>query len=383
MSFNIRKALCAISFVFTCVTCLSLHADEATEALAALEEHLLTLHQGAIMPKAERELRLLMSEEKQLGKKLDVAQKGWQAAQLEQQKRQLHKKELQRQHRNVNAQVASAKTARDNNRLVSIINEIDHQIRELDGDQEFTQAIESARKEFVNAREAYVECILKARMAADAAQTSWRTLESSDKAKQLVADYAAATGKKISLAPSKAFASLVRSLEKLEQRVLTDSIALREGGGTFEVDAVLNGETTVSMVVDSGASLVCLSDRVARESGIQADPDAEVLTLQIADGSIVQARRVRIPSLRVGRFTQENVDAAILPPELTAAPLLLGMSYLGQYDFRLDSSEKTLTMTEVASSKAAAPSKRTRRESPRRKEPRPTSDEPDLDMKSQ
>jgi aspartyl protease family protein len=54
-----------------------------------------------------------------------------------------------------------------------------------------------------------------------------------------------------------------------------------------------------------------------------------------------------LPSVRVGKFSLENVECAVLGPEATRAEALLGMSFLGAFQFEIDSAAKKLTMVKV------------------------------------
>ena len=321
--------------------------ENATQ-IEALADAGLSVMKGTIMPPAEVELRKLMAEEKKLRREVDLAWKQWATVQQQDLENQALKKELLSQHRMINANLAQARSVRENNQWVAAIKEIEHQIKEVESNQEFAQKVDTARGGYAEAREKYVELVLAARKAADLAGEQWQAVMHDEAAKGAVQAYAKTAGKEVALGPSKSYAALLKGLAKLEKSVLSEEIELRrDGGNTFEVDAVLNGKQVLSMVVDSGASLVCLPYAEAQRAGIEAPQDAERLTLQIADGSIVQASRVRIPSVRVGKFSVENVDAAILPPQLSSAPALLGMSFLGQFEFRLDSDAGKLSLTKL------------------------------------
>ena len=53
------------------------------------------------------------------------------------------------------------------------------------------------------------------------------------------------------------------------------------------------------------------------------------------------------PRVRVGEFEAENVDAAVLDAVATDAEPLLGMSFLGNFKFEINTSAKTLKMLRV------------------------------------
>jgi predicted aspartyl protease len=63
---------------------------------------------------------------------------------------------------------------------------------------------------------------------------------------------------------------------------------------------------------------------------------------------VVEARLVIAKSVRVGKFAVENVECTVLPAELTNAPPLLGMTFLGNYNCRLNTEAGTMTLTKVS-----------------------------------
>jgi len=73
-------------------------------------------------------------------------------------------------------------------------------------------------------------------------------------------------------------------------------------------------------------------------------PDLELST---ADGRKILGYSVVLPKIRVGQFEATNVRAAILESAAAGAPPLLGMSFLSNFKFEIDSAEKSLTLLRV------------------------------------
>jgi predicted aspartyl protease len=69
--------------------------------------------------------------------------------------------------------------------------------------------------------------------------------------------------------------------------------------------------------------------------------------MQVADGRTVEGRLVFLKSVRVGGFEEQNVEAAVLPPELGDAEPLLGGSFLRNYAIRMNQAAGTLTLTKA------------------------------------
>jgi len=148
------------------------------------------------------------------------------------------------------------------------------------------------------------------------------------------------------------FSDAERRLVQLEDTVLSESIALRrEGGDSLWVPVVINGKHTKEMIVDSGSSMICLPRKIAKDCGIEVGSQHQQITLVLADGSRISAHEVPLDSVRVGKFTVENVVCAVLGEEAIEAEPLLGMSFLGQFKWELDSENKLLKMVKVEAGK--------------------------------
>ncbi len=131
--------------------------------------------------------------------------------------------------------------------------------------------------------------------------------------------------------------------------MISESIKLRNDGGSLWVDVSINGKKSEEFVVDSGASLISIPIRMATALGIEpkdSDPD---VTVSLADGSTVDGKRIKIGNVRVGKFVVEEVECVVLGPEAVAAPPLLGLSFLGQFKFEVDTSKSELKLVKVDS----------------------------------
>ncbi len=142
-------------------------------------------------------------------------------------------------------------------------------------------------------------------------------------------------------------AALDKRIAKIEQEVFSENITLDVQGGSLYVNVSVGNKTT-RMVVDSGATLVSLPATTAAELGIEVPADAKPMQLIMADGRTIGARSVTLARVRVGEFEAENVAAAVLDATAVGAEPLLGMSYLENFKFEIDSPGKTLKMLRVA-----------------------------------
>ncbi len=254
----------------------------------------------------------------------------------------------------LNAQLASINPndVASNNRLVGALRAMDGQmdlIQEQQTQKEEQQ--KTARAKTNTAREAYVQLIIDMRKRVDVILADYETHAALPEIQEFLAAIEKASGKKYDLGPSPQFKSNVTKLKGLEDTVLSDSIPLREEGRTFSLPVVLNGKHTHEMVLDSGASLISLPLKMAEEVGLNPSEKDQKILLTLADGRQIEGWKMRLASVRVGKFTVENVDCAVLGPEAVNAEPLLGMAFLGNFKFEIDASAKTLTMVKVAVTK--------------------------------
>lgn len=259
---------------------------------------------------------------------------------------------LRQQHVQLSAQLAALNPndVSTNNRLVGALNAIAGQHELLQEKQtSLDQQVKEARAKTNEAREAYLQFVLNSRQLADIVSAEYEKKSADPEVKAAVERFNKALGKQFTLAPSTGFQSNLRRLKAIEETVLSESIPLRDDGGrTFHVSVVVNGKHQQDMVLDSGASLISLPGPVAEKFGlIPTEKDPKIM-LQLADGREIEGRLMKIPSVRVGKFTVENVECAVLGAEAARAEPLLGMSFLGNFKFEVDASAKTLTMVRIA-----------------------------------
>jgi aspartyl protease family protein len=117
------------------------------------------------------------------------------------------------------------------------------------------------------------------------------------------------------------------------------SVVLQANGqGHFMAQGQINGGT-IQMLVDTGATMIALSEADAQRLGInyKAGQPGRVNT---ANGS-VPVYRVRLDTVKVGSIELNQVDAVVQQAGLPFA--LLGMSFLNRMEMRRDGEKMTLT----------------------------------------
>lgn len=121
-------------------------------------------------------------------------------------------------------------------------------------------------------------------------------------------------------------------------------ISLDKKYNSLYVDAVLNRRFRTKLILDTGCTDTQISADIARRLGIRPDQGQQV-SCQLADGRVVSGRAVNIREVRLGRASAKNVRAVVLDDNKMGQDTgLLGMSFLDNFIFRVDTEKKELVL---------------------------------------
>jgi aspartyl protease family protein len=105
-------------------------------------------------------------------------------------------------------------------------------------------------------------------------------------------------------------------------------VTLQAGpSGHYSAEVRING-TRIGMMVDTGATVVSLTQETARRLSIFPLPEAYTATMHTANG-VVYAAPVMLAEVRLGNISVRQVQAVVMPPKVLGTDLL-GMSFLGR-----------------------------------------------------
>jgi len=113
------------------------------------------------------------------------------------------------------------------------------------------------------------------------------------------------------------------------------------------VDALLNEKVKASLLLDTGASTILLSNETAKKLKIKTDKVAkDNVLVRLANGQKVEAKYVILDSVKLKDVEAKNVGAVVLSEtiEMQAHDGLLGMSFLNNFNFEIDTSNKRLIL---------------------------------------
>jgi aspartyl protease family protein len=116
-------------------------------------------------------------------------------------------------------------------------------------------------------------------------------------------------------------AAPVRNFSQITQDIEGNAL------GQYLTQAQINGRE-LHMIIDTGATLVSLTNEDASALGIRPAPSEFTIRLQTANG-LTTAARVWLPQVRIGAVEVHDVEALVMGPDASRISLL-GMSFLSR-----------------------------------------------------
>lgn len=324
-------------------------ADQA-EAEKYLAERGLTKVGGYFVLGDEPDLTKLMREADELKKKVFDAQRKVAAAEkVVEAKKKLIETYFQ-QRSQLRVRLAQNLPSAQHNQAVLMLSELGDRIVNLQQATKEEDDLRAAQTEENAATEKYVEHLMSVRKLLDRVAEKYADLAADPRVEDAIAQYNQGSTTPCKLGPGGVFTAADKRLKKMEDTVLSDSIPLRKGpGNLWMVSAMFSGKYAQELCIDTGASICCLPWKIAADVGARPTEQSPVVKLTLADGRVVEAQMVSIDSLRVGKFTVENVDLAVMPENLTEASPLLGQSFLKHFTFKIDTVNEKLIMSKIES----------------------------------
>ncbi len=261
-------------------------------------------------------------------------------------------RELNRNLRDINVQLANPTIAFNRRQtLVATNNALVSQLKELESQKDDAQKlVDQARSKLQELESTFVGEVLNARENLDKSVVELAQSIKDKNVKTALTVLSKEFGTPESVDVATLFKSLENRIEDLESSFVSEPIPLiDDGGNTRKIAVVVNGKPPIEMVLDSGASIILLPKAAAIQLGINIAADAQEITLQVADGRSIPGRLVLLESVRVGKFEVRDVEAAILDIEQDDNEPLLGMSFLGNFQFQVKAAENELWLSEVKS----------------------------------
>ena len=113
-------------------------------------------------------------------------------------------------------------------------------------------------------------------------------------------------------------------------------------GRNFHVDVLLNGRIKARLMLDTGASFITLSEKIGEKLGVIKNGFSAEMPFNTAGGEEWMPL-VALQTVSTGEAQSQLVEASI-GKQIKDIDGLLGMSFLGDYRFEIDRTNKLLTL---------------------------------------
>ncbi len=119
------------------------------------------------------------------------------------------------------------------------------------------------------------------------------------------------------------------------------------GEGHFIVEALINGNVKANLMVDTGATMVILSERLGERLGIKNKKDFPSMSFSTAGGKVESPLFV-LESLKIGEAEVFGLEASTNPNFKGNVDGLLGMSFLGEFKLEIDRENSKMLLKPTA-----------------------------------
>ena len=235
------------------------------------------------------------------------------------------------------------------NLLVAEHNQVVNQLNTLQEQQNKDQGQDQKLQlnaEVAQSREKYMQAVLDLRKSVDELTAKYDELAKNPEATKALEALSASTKSKQRLGPSAKIRDAIKLLEKAERSVQSETIELHRENGVFHVYSSL-GKVPTKMIFDTGASLTTISAKLASRIGLKLKTGDPTVQLTTADGTVVEAKRLVIPSVRVGKFTVQNVECAVMPAEKGDVDPLLGQTFFKHFKVEFSAEAGRLSLKKL------------------------------------
>ncbi len=114
-------------------------------------------------------------------------------------------------------------------------------------------------------------------------------------------------------------------------------------GSQLLVEARLNGRVSGTFLLDTGASYCVITPETARRLGLGRQDGEQAITLATPTGEI-EATMMTLRSVEVANARAGDVPTVIYPAVEEPLAGILGLSFLSQFEFSVDSRRKVLKL---------------------------------------
>lgn len=146
------------------------------------------------------------------------------------------------------------------------------------------------------------------------------------------------------LGPTPHFERQFKVLKNLYDKCKAERIDMEVINEMNWTDVNINSQKTSKMVVDIFKPYVSLPAAWIEGQGIEVTETHQRVNFKTTDGKTIQASLVKLKSVQIGSFFAKDVEAVILPPELTTEPPRIGLSYFKNFSAGVSTGKKPFLM---------------------------------------
>jgi len=140
-------------------------------------------------------------------------------------------------------------------------------------------------------------------------------------------------------------------LARAETTIVKEEISLEPDKSVFWVEAIINGNPPVKLVIDPAVNEIRMSEHFATAAGIKVDPIGVKEQVAMEDGHMLPARRMLLDSVQVGAAGAECVPCLVILDGFEGPPRL-GSNFLDRFTYQLDPDAGNLILSLVDMTRA-------------------------------
>lgn len=243
--------------------------------------------------------------------------------------------------------------AADVNKLANLVNTYLPQVVDLDSPEEIP-TFKKLFLEMIDHRNKLLLTVLAIRPHVDQLETYYAKI-AEDKE---VGEALKTLGPQWKLGPAKNYSRDLKPLESAEALVLTDDTPIFREDRALQLSLILNDATPVILGYTTQAEYSVLSADKAKEMGLKIDDNAPQVNLDTEGGRQLMARKIKIPSLRIGKHVLKDVEVLVLPPDAVLFPTYLGTGAFKDLNYTIVRDEFRFLIRPAA---GAAPAEKTKK----------------------
>jgi len=138
-------------------------------------------------------------------------------------------------------------------------------------------------------------------------------------------------------------ATLLARIESNEAGFDVIAVPISKVGEHFVVEVLVDEVFTLSLMIDTGATMSVFKTSLVESNLAEALIDAEPLTMNTANGKVA-GKRLKLESFAFGQHVLNNVEVGVVALPGFKFDGLLGMNVLNRFDFFIDQERQVLVL---------------------------------------